>query len=82
MQESIILIPPTDEQSIFSFHLVESMLPRFVTFLEQKSLTPWRTPTSLDKTGPDGEALYQVDVDSPASHAMMEDLRQEFLGEE
>ncbi|MBB5038713.1 hypothetical protein [Prosthecobacter dejongeii] len=82
MQESILLIPPTDEQSVFSFHLVESLLPRFITFLEQKNLTPWRTPTALDKTGPDGQPLYQVDVDSPATQAMMEDLRQEFLGDE
>ncbi|HEY1082795.1 MAG TPA: hypothetical protein VGE29_11060 [Prosthecobacter sp.] len=77
--DPIILIPPTHEQSVYSFHVEEPLVTRFVEFLAQKGLSPWRPPVPLEKTGPNDEPLIQVDVESPATQAMMEDLKREFL---
>ena len=80
--DSIILIPPTHEQSIYSFHIEEPLVTRFVEFLGQKGLKPWRPPVPLEKAGPNGEPLIEVDVESPSTQAMMEQLITEFLGDD
>lgn len=77
--DPIILIPPTHEQSVYSFHVEEKLLTRFLEFLEQKGLTPWRPPVNLEKENEDAESLVQVDIETEATHAMLEDLKAEFL---
>lgn len=82
MSERIILIPPTHEQSVYSFHIEKPLLSRFVEFLAGKGLSPWKPPVDLDKISENNEPLVQVDVESKSTHAMMEDLKKEFLGQE
>ncbi len=79
MSDSIILIPPTHEQSVHSFHIEEPLLSRFLEFLSGKGLSPWKPPVELDKNSENGEPLIQVDVESKSTPAMMEDLKKEFL---
>ncbi|SKB01000.1 hypothetical protein SAMN02745166_03281 [Prosthecobacter debontii] len=80
--DPIILIPPTHEQSVYGFHVEERLLTRFLEFLEQKGLSPWRPPVPLDKNDANEQPLIQVDVESKATQAMMEDLKTEFLSQE
>lgn len=79
--DPITLIPPTHEQSIFTFHVEEALLPRFLEYLRQKELSPWRPPVPLEKTDPQGATLIQVEVETPATQAMLQDLVDEFLDE-
>src|SRR4051812_29436739 len=57
--QPIILIPPTHEQSLFSFHVEESPAEGFVDFLKQKGFVLWRPPTEQEKTGPDGRKVIE-----------------------
>lgn len=79
---AITLIPPTHEQSVFTFHVEESRVTRFVEFLEQKGLAPWRPPVALEKEDPAGDSLIQVEVESTSTQEMMQNLVDEFLGDD
>ena len=78
----INLIPPTHEQSVFTFHVEEKLVNRFLDRLELKGLTPWRPPTPLEKDAPDGEQVIQIEVETTATEAMLQDLINEFLNDE
>lgn len=78
----IVLIPPTHEQSVFTFHVEEPLVTRFVEYLGQKGLTPWRPPTALEKSAPDGADLMQVEVETTSTQAMLQNLIDEFLSDE
>lgn len=79
---AITLIPPTHEQSVFAFHVEESLATRFIEHLEQKGLTPWRPPVPLEKEDAEGESIIQIEVESTSTQEMMQNLVDEFLGEE
>ncbi|TDU71172.1 hypothetical protein EI77_02294 [Prosthecobacter fusiformis] len=78
----IVLIPPTHEQSIFAFHVEEPLVRRFLEYLEQKGLTPWRPPAPLEKTAEDGADMIQIEVETKSTEGMLQDLINEFLHEE
>ncbi len=78
----IVLIPPTHEQSVHTFHVEEPLVTRFVEHLAQKGLTPWRPPSPLEKDSPDGAQLIQVEVETTSTQAMLQNLIDEFLGDE
>lgn len=78
----INLIPPTHEQSVFTFHVEESLTTRFLEHLMLKGLTPWRPPVPLEKDAPDGEQIIQIEVETTATEAMLQDLINAFLNEE
>ena len=75
---SIVLIPPTHEQSVFSFHVEESLAPGFLAFLKAQGLTPWRPPVALDKDGADGEQLVQLEFESNLPQDQLEALVEEY----
>ncbi len=78
--EKIVLIPPTHEQSVFSFHVEESLMPSFQEFLRGKGLTPWRPPVTLEnKQGPDGSQIIQIDFETDKKQSELEALAAEFL---
>ncbi|MEN3943383.1 hypothetical protein WJU23_18930 [Prosthecobacter sp. SYSU 5D2] len=75
----INLIPPTHEQSVFTFHVEEPLANRFLDHLKQKGLEPWRPPVPLEKDAPDGEQVIQIEVETTATEEMLQDLIREFL---
>lgn len=76
----ITLIPPDHEQSVFTFHVEEPLVHRFIEHLAHKGLVPWRPPVNVEKAAPDGEPLIQVEVDTASTEEMLQDLINEFLG--
>jgi hypothetical protein len=78
----IQLIPPTHEQSVFTFHVEERLATRLLEHLKVKGLEPWRPPAPLEKEAPDGEQIIQIEVETAATEAMLQDLIDEFLNEE
>jgi len=75
----IVVIPPTHEQSVFSFHVEQGLTKPFLRHLDSQGLTPWRSPTVEEKTGPDGRPVTQIDVDTDLSEAKLEQMVEEFL---
>lgn len=80
MQTSpIIVIPPTHEQSLYSFHVEAPQVTSFLEFLASKGITPWRPPVPLDKTAPDGQQEIQIEIDSESSQNTVQGWVDEFL---
>jgi hypothetical protein len=79
--ERIIIIPPTHEQSVFSFHVERDLADPFLRYLESKDLTPWRPPTAQPKTGPNGHEVtqIQIDVETVMPEASLRQLVADFL---
>lgn len=78
----ITLIPPDHEQSVFTFHVEEPLVQRFLVHLGNKGLVPWRPPVNLEKEAEDGEAMVQIEVDTASTEEMLQDLVDEFLGKD
>ncbi len=79
--EEIVLIPPTHEQSVYSFHVEEELVEPFLAFLQSHGMTPWRPPEDQNKTGPHGHRIVQVEVDTETSQGTLEGLVQMFLAD-
>jgi len=76
--EQIILLPPTHEQSNPSFHIAATIADAFLSFVSEKNIPTWRTPLQLEKTGPDGQRLVEVEVEAGTPVASLEKLMNDF----
>lgn len=77
-KEPIILIPPTHEQSVYTFQLLKKWEGHFLEFLKKRGITPWRPPTTQNLAGPDGNPVVEVEVDVKDSVEAMQRLLEEF----
>lgn len=78
-RKSIILIPPTHEQTVFTFHAEKSVAPQFLDYLEQNDVTPWRPVEEPEKMGPDGLLVTQIEVDPKLGQERLQGLMDTFL---
>lgn len=78
--EKIILIPPTHEQSVSTFHVEQDLAEAFLDFLEEKEVTPWQPPGPIDKRGPDNKPIIEIEIDvKELSQAKLEGWIAEFM---
>jgi hypothetical protein len=76
--EPIILIPPTHEQSVFTFQVQKAWSDALVRFLKERGITPWRPPRAQENLGPDGQQVIDVEVNDSRRPEAMEALLWEF----
>lgn len=74
--EKLIVLPPTHEQSNPSFHVEARLAKQLLAFLERRGIRAWRPPERLEKPGPDGQPLVEIEVEASAS--ALEKLAGEF----
>lgn len=77
--EELILIPPTHEQSLPSFHVAGNLAEPFIAFLRDKGISAWEPPLALDKKGPDSRRVVEIEVEADTPLDMLEGLIGEFL---
>ncbi len=80
--ERIAIIPPTHEQSLFSFHVEQDLANSFLLHLKAQGLTPWRPPIVQEKEGPHGFGVTQIEVDTKRSQKDLEEMVAGFLREQ
>ncbi|TLD71415.1 hypothetical protein FEM03_07765 [Phragmitibacter flavus] len=78
-RKSIILIPPTHEQTVTTFHAEKSVAQAFLDYLKQNDVTPWRPPEEPEKSGPDGLQVVQIEVETSLSQERLQELMDTFL---
>jgi hypothetical protein len=77
--EKIILIPPTHEQTVFTYHVEHSIAEEFLEFLKQHNVTPWRPPQTPEKSGSDGKSVMQIEIDTSVGDPRLRNLMDSFL---
>ncbi len=77
--EQIILISPNHEQSTPSFHVEGSLADDFIVFLKSNDITIWQEPKTLDISGPDGQPVIEIEVESGTPVDGLEKLIPAFL---
>jgi hypothetical protein len=78
--ESIVLIPPTHEQSNPSFHLAADELDPFLEFLREKRVAlVGKPPASLGPLGPNGCELLEIEAEAGSPMPRLEGALREFL---
>lgn len=77
--ERIILLPPTHEQSLPTFHVIGPISEDFLKFLEEKAVQVVQPPEVLEKRGPGDHPIVEIEVESGTAVAMLEGLIPEFL---
>lgn len=81
-KQKIILLPPTHEQTLPTFHVEGSLADAFLAFLKKKGVDAWQPPEVLEKRGPDDRRTVEVAVEAETPMNMLEDLMEEFLASE
>jgi hypothetical protein len=77
--ERIVLFPPTHEQTTPSYHVEGNIAPAFIEFLEYKGVTIWQPPQVLEKRGPGGHPIVEIEIKAGTPVEMLENLIGEFL---
>ena len=77
--ERIILLPPTHEQSLPTYHVVGPISEDFIKFLEEREISIPQPPQVLEKRGPGDHPIVEIQVESGTQVAMLERLIPEFL---
>lgn len=77
--ERIILLSPTHEQSLPTYHVVGPISEDFLKFLEKRNVPVQQPPQVLDKRGPGDHPIVEVLVESGTPVSELEALIPEFL---
>lgn len=77
--QPIILIPPNHEQSTPSYHVEGPLASSFIEFLEEKAISIWQPPQLLEKRGPGGHPIVEIEIEAGTSVTRLEGLIPEFL---
>lgn len=77
--EQIILLPPTHEQSLPTYHVVGPISEDFIKFLEERSVPIQQPPHVLEKRGPGDHPIVEVLIEADTPVAQLEAFIPEFL---
>jgi hypothetical protein len=77
--QKIILLPPTHEQSLPSFHLREDLLTGFLAYLEEHGFNVVEEPEPLGNLGPDSAPLIEVKIEANTPVDKLEAAMEDFL---
>lgn len=72
--QDIILLPPTHEQSVYTFHVAEPLAEKFLLHLRSQGVTPWRPVTPQPKLAPDASPVVQIEIDVAIGEQKLREL--------
>lgn len=78
--EDIILLPPTHEQSVYTFHVAEPLAEKFLKHLKNQGVSPWRPVTPQPKLAPDASPVVQIEIDVAIGEERLRKLIDSFHG--
>lgn len=81
-KQKIILLPPTHEQTLPSFHVEGSLADAFQVFLKNRGVEAWQPPEVLEKRGSDHLRTVEIAVEAGTPMNQLQGLMEEFLDSE
>lgn len=79
--QRILLLPPTHEQSLPAFHIEESILGPFLSFLDARGFRLGQPPEALGRLDKGGVPFVEVEIEADTSMLELEGALQEFCKE-